>query len=103
MIGSDGIFDKISTEECVKIVMQEANEVVRDHSHISSYDPEQFENVSEISGICTDKLLTSAMESESLDNLSVVIITFNNFTSYLHNIMQFIANQPTLADRKSVV
>ena len=77
--------------------MQEANEVVRDHSHISSYDPEQFENVSEISGICTDKLLTSAMESESLDNLSVVIITFNNFTSYLHNIMQFITNQPTLA------
>ena len=31
-----------------------------------------------------------------MDNLSVVIITFKNFTTYLKNIKSIIANQPSL-------
>ena len=63
--------------------MQEACEVVQENSNLAAYDPVEFENVAEVCGIVTDKLLTTAMEVESMDNLSVVIISFANFTRYL--------------------
>ena len=63
--------------------MQEACEVVQENSTLAAYDPGEFENVAEVCGIVTDKLLTTAMEVESMDNLSVVIISFANFTRYL--------------------
>ncbi|MFO0117392.1 MAG: hypothetical protein ACK521_07185 [bacterium] len=37
-------------------------------------------------GIVTDKLMSTAMEVESMDNLSVVIISFPNFTKYLQSL-----------------
>jgi serine/threonine protein phosphatase PrpC len=88
LIGSDGIFDKISTEECVQVIMQETDSVLRDNlieerGVNKLYDPESFDNVSEVCGIVTDRLLTNAMECESMDNLSVAILTFGNFTRYL--------------------
>ena len=68
-------------------MMQEAKEFVQENVKFNpNYDPEIFENVADICGITTDKLLTAAMEVESMDNLSVVILSFANFTKYLGSI-----------------
>lgn len=42
--------------------------------------------MAELCGVVTDKLLTTAMEVESMDNLSVVILSFPNFTNYLKSL-----------------
>lgn len=43
LIGSDGIFDRITTEECVKVIMQEAKDVTNENLKRNvSYDPEEF-------------------------------------------------------------
>jgi hypothetical protein len=68
--------------------MSEADAVLRDNiigenGTNKRYHPEKFENISEVCGIVTDRLMTTAMEVESMDNLSVVILSFNNFTRYL--------------------
>jgi len=66
--------------------MQETNEIVQENSSIPLYEPEHFENVAEACGIVTDKVMTTAMEVESMDNLSVVIISFPNFTKYMQSL-----------------
>ena len=48
--------------------------------------PGSFEHVSNCCGEAVDKTLLAAMEKESMDNLSVVIITFPNFTRLLESI-----------------
>ena len=45
-----------------------------------------FEHISNSCGEAVDKVLVTAMEKESMDNLSVVIITFPNFTRFLESI-----------------
>ena len=45
-----------------------------------------FEHISNCCGESVDKVLISAMEKESMDNLSVVIITFPNFTRFLESV-----------------
>ena len=45
-----------------------------------------FEHVAAVCGEAVDKVMTVAMERESMDNLSVVIISFPNFTRYLESI-----------------
>ena len=45
-----------------------------------------FEHVARTCGSSVDKVMTAAMEKESMDNLSVVILTFQNFTNFLESI-----------------
>ena len=45
-----------------------------------------FENVARCCGNAVDRVMTAAMEKESMDNLSVVILSFPNFTRYLESI-----------------
>ena len=44
-----------------------------------------FEHVSQVCGDAVDRVMTKAMEYESMDNLSVVIITFKNFTRFVES------------------
>ena len=81
--------------------MQEAHEIVQENSALASYEPDQFDNVAEMCGIVTDKLLTTAMEVESMDNLSVVILSFPNFTRFLQS-LKTIPSQATLVKENEV-
>lgn len=45
-----------------------------------------FEHVSLVCGAAVDKVITYSMEKESLDNLSVVVISFNNLTKFVESI-----------------
>ena len=86
MIGSDGIFDRISTVDTCNIVINEAQKQTENMKTSPSLMQGSFEHISNCCGEVVDKLLMSAMEKESMDNLSVVIITFNNFTRFLESI-----------------
>ena len=45
-----------------------------------------FGHVAQVVGESVDKVMSLAMELESMDNLSVVIISFKNFTKFLESI-----------------
>ena len=84
LIGSDGIFDRISTEDTALIVLDEARqntESLRSRNNAGSFD-----HIARCCGNAVDRVMTSAMEKESMDNLSVVILSFPNFTRYLESI-----------------
>ena len=86
LIGSDGIFDRISTEDTVQLVVDEARHLTETMKVSSRYNQGTFEHVAQVCGEAVDKVMGSAMECESMDNLSVVLITFKNFTRYLESI-----------------
>ena len=52
----------------------------------SRYNQGTFEHVAQVCGMGVDRVMTVAMERESMDNLSVVILSFPNFTRYLESI-----------------
>lgn len=74
LIASDGIFDRLSTEEVVKAIYDMNNKPV---------SSKHATNVNELCGESVDRVLRLAMQKESYDNLSVVLIAFKNFTKHL--------------------
>ena len=86
LIGSDGIFDRISTEDTVQIVIDEARMQTETMKVTSRHNQGSFEHVARSCGSAVDKVMTAAMEKESMDNLSVVILSFPNFTRFLESI-----------------
>lgn len=86
LIGSDGIFDKISTEDTAQVVIDEARYRTETMKIGPNYNQGTFEHVTQVCGEAVDRVMTAAMECESMDNLSVVIITFKNFTRFLESI-----------------
>lgn len=95
LIGSDGIFDRISTEETCAIVMNEARAQTENIKRSQPVVQGSFEHVASMCGETVDKVMTAAMDKESMDNLSVVVISFANFTRFLESIepQQGIASQ----------
>ena len=86
LIGSDGIFDRISTEDTVQIVIDEARALTESIKVTSRYNQGCFEHVAQTCGHAVDSVMSTAMEKESMDNLSVVILSFPNFTRFLESI-----------------
>ena len=86
LIGSDGIFDRISTDDTAQIVIDEARYYTENMKMSSRLTQGSFEHVARTCGSAVDRVMVSAMEKESMDNLSVVILSFPNFTSYLESI-----------------
>ena len=86
LIGSDGIFDRISTDETCEIVIDEIRAYTEGIRGSSKIRQGSFEHISNSCGQAVDRLMLSAMEKESMDNLSVVILSFANLTKYLENV-----------------
>lgn len=85
LIGSDGIFDRISTEETCKIAIDEVRLQTESMKIAGELVKGSFGHVSKVCGDAVDRVMTKAMEYESMDNLSVVIITFKNLTRFVEN------------------
>ena len=75
LIGCDGIFDQLSNEQIADTVWAETRKQVRIHS-VSSGLPELAEKCC---GAAVNAVIRQAMETESTDNLSVVLLFFKNF------------------------
>ena len=86
LIGSDGIFDRISTEDSNQIVIDEMRAYTEVLKTTSKIKAGSFEHIANSCGQGVDKLMQAAMEKESMDNLSVVIISFPNLTKFLESI-----------------
>jgi protein phosphatase 2C family protein 2/3 len=77
MMGSDGIFDKLSSKQVSDAFWEEARRNIGNKSACS------FEQVSDCCGKGVDRVLNFTMETESMDNISVVVLSYNNFASVL--------------------
>ena len=86
LIGSDGIFDRIGTEETAQIVLDEARLSIENLKVSQRQNQGKFEYVARSVGNSVDRVMNEAMEKESMDNLSVVILSFSNFTRYIESI-----------------
>ncbi len=68
LLGCDGIFDKLTSNEAVEIVWNKARALTH-----------RGKSMHEICGECVVAVLQQAMEHRSLDNVTVVMIAFKNF------------------------
>lgn len=86
LIASDGVFDRLSTEETIGVAVDEMRSLTE--KVMLNHKPKfgSFEHVSQACGAAVDKLITYSMEKESLDNLSVVIISFKNLSRFVEGI-----------------
>ena len=69
VLGSDGIFDKINSDEVSKCVWNTTKGEVR----------EKATNVHHLCGYGAEYILKNSMHRQSLDNITVVLIAFTNF------------------------
>jgi protein phosphatase 2C family protein 2/3 len=70
LIGSDGIFDKMESKETSNYFWSECR------TNTSQQTDATFEHVSECCGKGVDRVLRASMEKESMDNVSVVVISY---------------------------
>ena len=68
LMGSDGIYDKLDNEDLIKGIWSTLD-----------YKESLGNNVNEQGGICADMAIKMAMNNRSKDNVSAIIIGFNNF------------------------
>jgi protein phosphatase PTC2/3 len=80
MVGCDGIFDKMSTEDVIKEVWKPLQQREGPLSI-----PGQG-TVNEVCGYSAERVIRACMIKESLDNLSVIIIAFKNFSKYIEKL-----------------
>lgn len=77
MLGSDGIFDHLDNKEIIRVIQRET--INQTKLMPKEIKPASFEHVTLCCGASVNGVLKAAMESESTDNLSVVLLTFRNF------------------------
>ena len=87
LIGSDGIFDRISTEDTCSIALEEVRSYTEQMKASPKMDKKgSFEHVANSCGMAVDKVMHVAMEKESMDNLSVVVVSFQSLSRYIESI-----------------
>ena len=80
LMGCDGIFDKLSTDDVVR-------EVWRPLHPDGSVPISSMGTVSDICGKSVQSVMSLSMMRESLDNLSVVMIAFKNFAKQIERLV----------------
>lgn len=76
VIGSDGIFDKLSNEQIGETVWS----VVREHQGNNNY------TLHEICGRAADEILREAAKLKSMDNISIIVIAFKRLQDYIDKV-----------------
>lgn len=82
LLGSDGIFDNLDNKQIKSIVQNEAREL--SEKLPSDIQVGSFEHVTACCGAAVNAVMRNAMEQESTDNLSVVLLVFQNFKNLLN-------------------
>jgi serine/threonine protein phosphatase PrpC len=77
LIGSDGIFDKLESKEVSDIFWYESRSQVAQKGEVN------FDKTSVACGKAVDRVLTAAMQKESFDNISVIVIAYKNLLEVL--------------------
>ena len=86
LMGNHGIFSKVENEDLIKGIWSTFD-----------YNESLGKNVNEQGGICADMALKLAMYHKSKDNVSAIIIGFDNFErQYKSNSSQFHLNAKTI-------
>ena len=70
VLGCDGIFDKLTSREVVKLVWEAANK-------------SKARSIHELAGESADNIMKSSIIKKTLDNITVVMIVFENFKNKL--------------------
>lgn len=77
MLGSDGVYDHLDNKQIKATIQNTVREYTEQMS--SEIKVGSFEHISNCCGAGVNAVLTKAMQSESTDNLSVVLLVFDNF------------------------
>ena len=78
VIGSDGIFDKLSNDDINEIIW---NTIKESQSNLSL-------SIHAICGRAADEILKAAAINKTLDNISIVVIAFKRLQDYLEQVRQ---------------
>lgn len=82
LIGSDGVFDKLSNEDIHKVSVQT---IWKDYAEYEKkavgLQKGSFEHITHALGAAVDAVITKAMDQDSTDNLSVIVLGFKNLAN----------------------
>jgi hypothetical protein len=76
VIGCDGIFDKMNSDETIKCAWNSCN---LDGQPMETRESKKASNVHNQCGLCVETVLKNSLYRQSLDNVTVVMICFQNF------------------------
>jgi serine/threonine protein phosphatase PrpC len=80
VVGCDGVFDKLSSEDVVKEVWKPLQ--LKD----APINLPGQGSVSDICGFGAERVMRQSMLRESSDNLSVIVIAFKNFAKHIEKL-----------------
>lgn len=79
VMGCDGIYDKLSSKDCIHIAWQKViMEAAKEKS--KKIDPEQ---IHKNSGHCVDAILRTSALRRTVDNVTCVVVSFDGFQKQL--------------------
>ena len=90
MIGCDGIFDKLENRDCVHLIWQACmmedlgtesfvNQVDEESTGAQKQGKTQDDRRHKLAGLSVDAILKSCAMRRSCDNITTVVIAFDNF------------------------
>ncbi|CDW84725.1 protein phosphatase 2c containing protein [Stylonychia lemnae] len=88
LMGCDGIFDKIETKDCIHLIwqnIQNQNNQKTEETQNGEQENSQSMDVHKQCGLAVDSILKTSALRKACDNLTAVIIAFDNFESLINN------------------
>ena len=82
MLGCDGIFDRMTNERVLDIMWNTINIKKRNETLQKSLFPG---SIHRLSASITDAVIREAAVKQSLDNLTVVVLSFKNLETFYHD------------------
>ena len=75
MLGCDGIFDRLTNQQVLDSAWDTMNAI---KSHEIKHNVRTPKTVHQVSGAMTDAVIKQAAVEKSMDNLTIVIVSFEN-------------------------
>ena len=82
MLGCDGIFDRLSNQQVLDTCWDTINSIKSNEIKQGSLTPK---TVHQVSGAMADAIIKQAAIERSLDNLTIVIVTFENLNAFIQD------------------
>ena len=80
MLGCDGIFDRLSNQQVLDACWDTINSIKSNEVKHGAMQPK---TVHQVSGAMADAIIKQAAIERSMDNLTIVIVSFDNLENFI--------------------
>jgi protein phosphatase 2C family protein 2/3 len=100
LLGCDGVFEKLDNKQCITAAWEASQANLNDDVVRKNIDPNVVKNNAPVTlhqkaGLVVDKVLHECVFAKTLDNITAVMIAFNNYDKVTSADQQVIDRQET--------